>query len=208
MKDVLKHTGLYPVFAENYVRSSEWGYPIPIPIGYLGSRRNEIRKRYDENIGEGNWRVVWGDKQSKKIYDFYRMCEYYRRSYFEFLKERPDILEFLQLNCANVCTWDDSDRFAGCNYLDQNGEKTQLLAITIRNVMVDLKLEFYGQGIIYLMGSRMSHEICKELHPKKVPFCKPEMIFFPHYEEIEKEPFSVEDFYQNNRFLQIRRRKH
>ena len=206
-ESVVKNTGLYPVFAESCMKNSDWSHFISLPVGYLGSHRNEVIKRYDESFGKENWRVVWFDKEKKKILDFQRMCTYYERSYHMYLEKNPEPIEFLQSRASNVCAEDASDLESDCNYLIQNGKRTQLLAIAIRNVMSLMKKEFCGQELIYLRGPKMVYRICEQLDPKVVPFCNPEKIFDPWYGESERILFSVEDFYQNNRFLQIRRKK-
>ncbi len=207
MRGVVRNAGLYPVFEESQNHDSKWGRPIPIPIGYLGTRRDQVKNHFDENYGDGNWRVVWYDKKKRTILDFLRMCVYYyQKSYFEFLSGNPHLVEFLQTNALNVCAEDASDLEAGCNYLVQKGKRTQILAIVVRNVMADMGIEFRGKELIYLRGPKISYEICRKLDPRVVPFCNPEKIFHSWYSENEKKPFSVEDFYQNNKFLQLRRR--
>lgn len=71
-------------------------YKIVQKIGRAGGPRNRMQKQkeWNEKYGEGNWEVVY--VYNNKIYTRKEALEkFYNKSYYEFLKNNPEIAEEL-----------------------------------------------------------------------------------------------------------------
>lgn len=194
-------SGIYPRFGWTTLLDSRW--KTLVPVGHLGLSRNEFSKRMDDTFGIGRWRLAHFFQSF--FICFSEVCNLYQRSYREYFKKRPDLLHELIFTANQICAEDSSDLCAGCNYFMQEGKRTQILAIAIRNVLVDLGLELRGRELVYLRGQKAAYPFCRELQPEVVPFCYPGEIIVPWYDD-NQTPFSVEDFYINNRYLQVWRK--
>jgi hypothetical protein len=191
-------SGLYSRLSRTTPKDPRW--KTLFPVGHLGLSRNEFSMRMDNTFGIGRWRLVHFFQGF--FIGFSEVCNLYQRSYREYFKKKMDLLHKLTFTANQICAEDASDLCAGCNYFMQEGERTQILAIAIRNVLVDLNFELRGRELVYLRGPKAIYPFCSELQPEIVPFCYPAEIIVPWYDDNQK-PFSVEDFYINNRYLQV-----
>lgn len=191
-------SGIYPRFYRASPDDSRW--KTLIPVGHLGVSRNEFCNRMDSTFGIDMWRLAHYFKGY--FIDYIEVCKLYQKSYAAYLQKRMDLVEKLVMIAGQICAEDASDLVSGLDYFEQNGERTQILAIALRNVLVDMGLELRGREIVYLRGPKTAHSFCEELQPETVPFIYPEEIVKPWHEE-NKEVFSVEHFYIHNRYLQV-----
>ncbi len=171
-------------------------------IGYLGSKRDDKRKEYDQEYGKGNWRVVW------KINDVYvgesGAYALYEDAYFEFLKKNPDVLKQIISSALDVYDNSPSNVNCGLDYAIQETNRTHLQDIAIRRSLIRLGTWFQGDKLIQIRDKDGVHPLSMILSPGRVPFHRPELIEKPELNGWW-EKSSVESFYQSNRLLQKRK---
>ena len=170
--------------------------------GYLGKRRDERFKEWDEKYGKENWRLGWrfGDAQL----DFLGACRVYEDAYYEYLRQNPRIVSQLVAEASNV--YDDEPSNVGCglDYNSQETKRTHVQDISIRSCLVRMGLWFKGKELIRIRQEKGNHPLSMVLSPGRVPFHKPGMIVAPSVVPKWANSGSVEDFYQSTRYLQVR----
>tara|TARA_Y100000034_G_C6896283_1_gene413305 strand:- start:1391 stop:1927 length:537 start_codon:yes stop_codon:yes gene_type:complete len=171
--------------------------PIERP-GQFGDRREEIFRQYDQEYGSGNWRVVhmFGhDVISEKV-----VHQLYENSYVDFFKKNPERLEWLLANASNVWDSAESNVESGLDYSIQETPSLHLQDIAIRRAIQKLGREFQGDRLIRVYSKDPEGGF---LSPGRVPFSLPKMIEEPHLKGWW-DYNSIEDFYQSNKYLQVR----
>jgi hypothetical protein len=91
---------------------------------------------------------------------------------------------------------------SGLDYLVQKGSATHIQDIAIRNVAFKRGYKFRGKEPVQIHSKKSFYG--SELTPGVVPFHEPELIKKPHVVGWWKKD-SVEDFYQSNKTLQVRK---
>lgn len=170
--------------------------------GYFGRRRDEKVAAYDSKYGKGKWRLCWLDGDGE-AYEFRSACRYfYERSYFEYLKDRKDDVDFI---CSfgecidNAPTNVDS----GLDYSQQEAFSTHIQDIAIRNVLWLLGRKFEGpKDKILIIRSADSEGF--RFGPGNVPFMNQAMIdtSLPTICPSWANKGSVEHFWQHQKWVE------
>lgn len=176
--------------------------------GYLGSKREATYSEWDELYGRGNWQVCWVGQV--ELLDFEHACMLYEDAYVEYFGKRPELLDHVCEIASDVYDDYPSNVGSGTDYLVQETEHTHIQDIAIRNSLVRLGREFKGSELVQIRDAKGKTAISMALSPGQVPFHLTNMITSPpNLGEIYKHrwwlPYSVEDFYQRNKRLAIRR---
>lgn len=179
-------------------------------LGYFGKKRDEKHRQFDETYGEGNWRIMWRwGKEGRLIIPFYAhdrriisACTIYEDAYFiDSFKREGTWLELIA-KANNVCDIDEGDVESGLDYLVQKGPATHVQDIAVRNVVCRRGWNFEGSELINIRSHKLRWG--QKMSPGKILFHTPDLIISPHslgwwdYN-------TVEDFYQSNKILQIRK---
>lgn len=168
---------------------------------YLGGRRDEKYREWEERYGKGNWRLVW--KVGETFVDLLGVCALYEDAYFEFLRNNPEILNRLIAEASNVYDDEPSNILSGFDYTKQETIRTHIQDIAIRRALIRMGCWFQGKAPIRIRQEKGTHPLSITLSPGRVPFHRPDLIEKP---ELERwwYPGTVESFYQSNRFLQVK----
>lgn len=170
--------------------------------GYLGKHRDEKFKKWDTKYGKGNWRLGWVFGSARL--DFLGACRVYEDAYYEFLLKRPDILIQLVEEASDVYDDEPSNIHCGLDYTKQETKRTHVQDIAIRSCLARMGTWFTGEELIHIRQEKGNHPLSVTLSPGRVPFHQPGLIhkssMAPKWANIG----SVEDFYQSNRYLQVK----
>jgi hypothetical protein len=169
--------------------------------GYFGRQRDRKINGYNTTYGEGYWRLVWilDDKEM----DFVQACkEAYEESYFQYLKDRPKDLDFIC--CFGECIDNAPTNIqSGLDYSKQEAFSTHIQDIAVRNVLHRLGLKFNGPlGSVLTIRTKDSNGF--RFGPGNVPFYDPTKITQPSLIPTWGNPGTVEDFWQSNKWLQVK----
>lgn len=175
--------------------------------GYFGRRRNQILLGYDANFGPGNWRLVWmapdAATGSNLMLDFVAACQqFYQESYVYYLQQHPKETDFI---CEFTECIDNSPSniHSGCDYNIQESTATHIQDIAVRNALQILGRTFTAKRTeLLVIRSHSSNGY--RFSPGNIPFHRPEAIKQPSKRPLWAQPRSVEDFWQSNKYLQVR----
>ncbi|MBI2024922.1 MAG: hypothetical protein HYT03_02465 [Candidatus Harrisonbacteria bacterium] len=169
--------------------------------GYLGKRREEKYKEWDQKYGAGNWRLAWNYGQ---IYtNFLGACALYEDAYFQFLRDNPYVLNKLITEASDVYDDEPSNVESGLDYTKQETKRTHIQDTAIRRSLVRLGVWFSGEELIRIRQEKGTHPLSMILSPGKVPFHRPDLIDKPELVGWW-DAGSVESFYQSNKYLQTK----
>lgn len=180
--------------------------------GYLGKKRDLVFLGLNGEHGEGNWEFAWLYQDSGEIValDFVEACEVYGDAYLIYLKSWPMLADHLCSKAGNV--YDDSleNVQSGFDYSLQNGPVTHIQDIAIRRAVAKTGRVFKGQELVQIRDRKGADPLSLALSPGQVPFHRPRLITTPDnlrelYEKLWWIPGSVEDFYQRNRRIIVRK---
>jgi hypothetical protein len=191
------------------LRQAEWKLVDNTSPGYVGKRRNDLWAERDAKYGKENWQTIW--LVDGKYLEYEEACRLYEDSYFEYFKQRPELLEYLLEVASNVYDDDPSNVESGLDYLQRGDLRTHIQDIAIRNCVKRFGREFRGGKLIQIRDRIGEHPLSLALSPGQVPFHKSELISNPdNLSEIRRQawwlPSSVEDFYQRGKRLAVRRK--
>ena len=191
------------------LRQTEWKLVDNTSPGYVGKRRNDLWAERDAKYGKENWQTIW--LVDGKYLEYEEACRLYEDSYFEYFKQRPELLEYLLEVASNVYDDDPSNVESGLDYLQRGDLRTHIQDIAIRNCVKRFSREFRGDKLIQIRDRIGEHPLSLALSPGQVPFHKSELISNPdNLSEIRRQawwlPSSVEDFYQRGKRLAVRRK--
>jgi len=167
--------------------------------GYFGRKKEEKIAGFNENYGEGNWRIMW--QWGENIIPWEISCLIYEDGYYADSFKREGLWKDLASKAREVYDYVEDDVLAALDYSKQKKEYTHLQDISIRRVVLRRGWKFEGSKLI-----RIRHHDNywgANLSPGKIAFQSPELIVSPHLENWWNQN-SVEDFYQSNKVLQIR----
>ncbi|MCL5784337.1 MAG: hypothetical protein M1142_03215 [Patescibacteria group bacterium] len=168
---------------------------------YLGAKREQRFKEWDEQFGSGNWRLSW--KVGETYVDLLGACTLYEDGYFNFLLQNQNVLQQLINDASEVYDDQLSNIGSGFNYLAQETDRTHLQDIALRRSLVRMGLWFKGSEPIRIRQELGTHPLSITLSPGRIPFHRPDLIEQP---ELQRwwHPHTIESFYQSNRYLQAR----
>jgi hypothetical protein len=175
------------------------------PPGYFGAYRDARFAEFDARYGEGNWEIVWKDGDGYLSFEE-AVIQHYERSYDVFLDEHPDILDRLA-GFADVYDDAETNVGSGLDYAIQETAHTHIQDIAIRRCMNKRGRIFEGEELVQIRDEVGTHELSMTLSPGRVPFHDPSLI----RERAEADPGmwwevgSVEDWYQANKTLRVRK---
>lgn len=171
--------------------------------GYFGRRRDEKVAGFDAQYGAGNWKLMWLADGFPAM-EFEDACIYhYEESYVRWLQEYPENLDILRSygECIDNAPTNVN---SGCDYTIQEAFSTHIQDIAVRNAMRILGVKFEGDpSNILVIRSADSNGFV--FGPGNVPFWKPELISSPSKCPHWANTCSVEDFWQSNKWLMVRR---
>lgn len=168
--------------------------------GFFGKRKNEITELYNEKYGEDNWRIVWDWNQETVPFLF--ACHLYEDGYFNDSFKREGLWKELVSAAKDVYDHQESDIESGLDYLVQKGNATHLQDISIRRVVLRRGWKFEGSKLVQVRGHYDYWG--QNLSPGKVKFHLQDLIEKPQLAGWWDKD-SIEDFYQSNKLLQIKK---
>lgn len=168
--------------------------------GVFGFEKEEIFKKYDSLYGKDNWRIrhIYLDQEL----DFLDTCNLFEISYYLDSINRPELWNDLRKNAKEVYDISPADLISGKDYSIQKSLGTHIQDIAIRNVFFYRRWEFEGDKLVQIRSC--AEPFGKLLTPGRVPFHESKNIYSPHlfgWWDIN----SVEDFYQSNKVLQVKK---
>src|SRR3989344_2286815 len=167
--------------------------------GYLGRKKLERHKEWDEKFGIGDWEFVW--KFGNNFTDFLGACQIYEDAYFQDSFKREDLWRRIFENAHDVFDDAETNVNSELNYEIQEAYSTHLQDISVRRIGIRRGWKFKGNRLIQIRGQESEGYL---LMPGNVPFHFPELIEQPNISPKWAQPESVEAFYQNNRWISLR----
>ena len=172
--------------------------------GYFGRRRDEKIAQLNANYGEGNWQLRWYSPAFPDGLTFNEACIIkYEFSYLLWLRDQPDDIDF-------ICSYGEcidnapSNIKSGLDYTKQEAYSTHIQDIAIRNVLNILGRKFEGPRDKILVIRSVDSEGYR-FGPGNIPFYDPSIIEKPSKAPRWANAGSVEDFWQSNKFVYVRR---
>ncbi|MBP7708653.1 hypothetical protein KA107_03130 [Candidatus Pacearchaeota archaeon] len=182
--------------------------------GYFGSKRNKICAGFDLQYGSGNWKIAW--EWGSQVIERPEAIQIYEDGYYEYFKKTPDLVNWLVNNFANVFDTAPSNVEAKFSYDIQETPSNHLHDVAIRRALLRNGKWFRGVGLLEVRSPDKEGWI---LSPCNIPFHLPTMIYPGQTKyQCEERDFvvnppwwirkglknSVEEFYQQNKLLQIK----
>ncbi len=171
--------------------------------GYFGRRRDQKIAEYNARYGDGNWRLVWLVGEDW-VCDFAEACKvHYEESYYRHLRDATAQLDF-------ICSFGEcidnapTNVESGLDYTKQESFSTHIQDIAVRNVLAKLGRKFEGPKDKILV-IRSADSDGYRFGPGNVPFFNPNFITRPSLAPKWANPWSVEDFWQSNKWLQVKK---
>lgn len=172
--------------------------------GYFGRKRDQITRQYNELHGKTGWRLRWV-VEGAGAFDFEAACvSYYEKSYFNFLKNKPEELKFI-CSFGNCIDNAPTNVQSGLDYMKQESYSTHIQDIAVRNVLHGLGLKFEGPPDKILI-IRSSDSNGFKFGPGNIPLFDQSLITQPSLCPSWAGKGSVEDFWQSNKWVQILQR--
>ncbi len=109
----------------------------PFRPGFLGEKRDEKFKEWDQQFGIDGWEIVWKINAINDHHlDFLGACALYEDAYFEFFNNNPMIFDWLVNEATNV--YDDrlSNIKSGLDYHFQESKLAHIKDIAIRRCVI------------------------------------------------------------------------
>jgi len=182
--------------------------------GYFGKKRNEIQERYDKQYSPSNWRIAW--EFGKLVLPQSEALQLYEDGYYEHFKTNPELLNWLVSNFSNVFDTAPSNVKAEFSYNMQETPSNHIHDVAIRRAVLRRGVWFSGNKLLEV---RSIDEEGWKLSPCNIPFHLPHMIYSgqtkyngqprdfvanPPWWILRGIKGSVEEFYQQNKLLQIK----
>lgn len=174
---------------------------LPIKrIGYLGGKREHFVQRMDKLYGEGNWTLGYIADGKTLTRDM--ALELYQKSYEAFFRVNPDFTQKLLREARDVYDTNISNVASGLDWHAQEDSRSHLQDIAVRRAVKELGFTFQGDKLLQIRG--LDSDL-PELNPGQVPFISPDLIISPsEFAADWVKKGSIEDFWQNNKFLFVR----
>jgi 8-oxo-dGTP diphosphatase len=180
------------------VESSEW--QVVDSPGYAGKEKADRDALRNKLYGCGNWNIAfrWGDSLVER--DF--ALQLYEDAYWVFLRDNPDQLNWLCSTAKEVYDNAETNIESRLDYAIQEAESTHLQDIAIRRSILRHGRRFCGDHLVEIRGRESEGY---HLNPGQVPFHMPKMIQHREGNPAWIEKGSIEDFWQSNKVLAVRR---
>ena len=172
--------------------------------GQSGSKKQELIDIWNKEFGKDNWRIAWEWKDN--FISKTEAYQLYEDSYYQDSFQRESLWLELINTAKEVYDIEEKDINSGFDYFKQEGNATHLQDISIRRVIMRRGWQFKGNELIQIRNCKdtKNKDWSKQLDPGKLKFHLPELIKKPNLEGWWDKD-SVEDFYQSNKILQIRK---
>ena len=172
--------------------------------GYFGRRRDAIVRELTDKYGDGNWQLRWVTGAFPAGLFFAEACiTQYEFSYIDWFRDHP-----VELDC--ICSYGEcidnaaTNVQSGLDYMKQEAFSTHIQDIAIRNV-----LNFYGRKFEgpkdRILVIRSADSAGYKYGPGNIPYFNPANIVQPSKCPKWANPGSVEDFWQSNKFVYVRK---
>src|SRR5205823_4350410 len=151
--------------------------------------------------GVGNWAVAY--KLGDKVIPVGQALAIYEEGYYQFLKARPELVDHICREARDVYDYDQGNVVSGTDYNHQEGPRTHLQDISVRRVLQRLGRKFEGTKLLQIRDEDSELFV---LHPGHIPLPDPSVVIEPRVfspDWIVKG--TVEDFWQNNKFLVVKK---
>jgi len=171
----------------------------------FGRHRDEIYREWDKEYGKDNWELMW--QWNDELLNFDEAIQKYEDAYVEYFKRNPDKLKWLVQTATNV--YDDyiTNMRSGRDYHKQERRANHFQDIAIRRAVARLDEVFQGSRLIQVRtGVGAEGEF---LSPGEVSFHEKDKIATtcdPWASERWWKPGSIEDFWQRNKRLVVKRK--
>lgn len=173
--------------------------------GYFGRKRDEKVAKLNEKYGAG-WRLVWEvliDGKPIRSLEFEQACmAFYEHSYLLYLSGKPEEVDF-------ACSFGEcidnamTNIESGLDYTKQESYSTHIQDIALRNALRLLGRKFEGpKDKILVIRSKDSSGF--RFGPGNVPFYDRQLITQPSMCPRWANLGSVEDFWQSNKWIQVK----
>jgi len=182
--------------------------------GYFGTSREEIHDRYDKQFGHNNWKISW--QWGEQIIERTQALQMYEDGYYEFFKLNKDTLDWLITTASDVYDTSPSNVEAEFSYDIQETLNNHIHDVAIRKSVLRNGVWFRGDHLMHVRPEKEG----ERLGPHLIPFHLPHMIYQGQimYKGEQRDfsinpPWwikmgiknSVEQFYQQNKVLQVKK---
>ncbi len=167
--------------------------------GFSGRKRDERIANWNQEYGEGNWRLAW--LWGNNVIDASMTYQLYEDAYYHDSLDREKLWKELIHEAKDVYDHTLSNIESRLYYFLQEGKATHLQDIAIRRVVLRRGWEFQGEQYVQIRSQ--SSYWGGQLSPGKVPFHLSELIVNPRVKWWWDDN-SIEDFYQSNKVLQVK----
>jgi len=172
--------------------------------GYFGKKRDELVEKWNQEFGEGNWKIAyqWGEHIVPREF----AIQLYEDGYYEFFRNDPLKLENLIKNYEDVYDTAPSNVDSFIDYSIQETPNNHIHDIAIRRAVLRHGEWFSGEGLCWV---RWKGSDGFDYNPGVVLFHKPEMIVSGTVNDYGSKGVwwfdkTLEDFYQKNKVLMVR----
>ena len=177
--------------------------------GYFAKKRDELADKWNKEYGSENWRLAW--QLGSQVIEKKEALQVYEDSYYEFLKNNKDVMEWLTDNFSDVYDNALTNVMSGFNYDIQETPNTHLQDISVRRSVLRLGKCFKGDKLLEV---RSRDAEGWKLSPCNIPFHLPDLILPGEIKDYSGKngwwdrlgiPNSLEKWYQQNKLLQIKK---
>lgn len=182
--------------------------------GYFGEKRDELQAGFDSQYGMGNWRIAW--EFGELALERSEALQLYEDGYYEHFRNKPELVDWLVKNFSNVFDTSPTNIKAAFSYDVQETPNNHIHDVSIRRAVLRRGVWFSGGKLLEVRSTNGEGWV---LSPCNVPFHLPHMIYQGQtmYKGKERDfisdpPWwikrgvrnSVEEFYQQNKILQLK----
>ncbi len=181
-----------------FIDTTEWkvmGSP-----GYSGKTKGSRDAQRDKLYGNGNWKSVFYMGGTLIEREF--ALQIYEDAYWTFFRDNPEELDWICRTASDVYDNAKSNTKSGLDYNIQEAESTHLQDIAIRRSIIRLGRQFKGKHLVEIRGKDSEGY---KLNPGRVPFHITDLIRPREGNPGWIEAGSIEDFWQSNKALVVRR---
>ena len=172
------------------------------PLTHLGTSRDQIFASFDSKYGQGNWRQAW--QTGSDIFASFDevIVNHYEASYRDYFRKDSAAIQYLVDEAAEVYDNHPSNITSGYDYWRQENAENHFQDIAVRNILRQLACSFKGNKLIQVRNISPD-PVGQKLSPWFLPFHSPSLILPGRPSDARYSAGSAEDFYRNNRVLQI-----
>ena len=180
--------------------------------GYFGKRKEELEAKWNNEYGEGNWRLVWETPQGQ-ILTFDEVFTMYIAGYTEYFRLHPDEALYLTDNYSYAYDKDpitEEEAFDPRALFEKLGRPNQFHHVALNTALKELGLTFKGKEPIQVRAGKLGTDSDNwpagwQWQPGLIPAINPEMIRDDVvFEARWWNDGSIEDLYQSCKALQVK----